>query len=222
MPFTHCDIPRAGVTCSLPRWRCLAVPRVNDFCSLPAPPSCSVLCSGIRTGETPSSRSAKENDWVAPAGTEPQAQLPVRGLTSLGGWASTQEGFVSEMAFLFEPRGLTLSGRQTTGPSCHPRLAERLRPIDYLSDQREKTGKGLAATARSLPRALSQGHGHLALPPCQGLPLRAWGLQVETGGGPLQSPCCPKGRGSAREEEKQSGVTAGRSGPCWGKEQPIF
>ena len=151
------------------------------------------------------SRSAKENAQVAPAGTEPQAQLPVRGLTSLGGWASTREGFVSETAFLFEPRGLTLSGRQMTGLSCHPRLVERLRPIDSLSDQREKRGKGLAATAVSPPCALSQGHGHLAPPPCQGLPPRAQGLQVETGGGPLRSPRALKGEAPAGRRRNGAG-----------------
>lgn len=132
-------------------------------------------------------------------GTEPRAQPPVRRL------GFPPEGFVSEMAFLFEPRGLPFSGRQTTGLSCHPWLMERLRPIDSLSGQREKRGKGLAATAVSPPHAPMQGHGSLTLPPRQGLPPRARGLQVETGGGPLQSPRCPECEALARRRRTERG-----------------
>lgn len=147
-------------------------------------------------------------------GTEPRIQLPVRGL------GFTPESFESEMAFLFEPRGLTLLGRQTTGLSCHLWLMESLRPINSLSDQREKRGKGLAVTAVSSPRALSQGHGCLTPPPCQGLPPRARGCRWR----PEEAPCGPLAALSARlwPGGEQRAVMGGCGGPHWGKEQPVF
>ena len=140
---------------------------------------------------------------------EPRVQLPVRGL------GFPPEGFVSEMAFLFEPRGLTLSGRQTTGLSCHLWLVERLRPINSLSDQREKRGEGLAATAVSPPRTLWQGHGRLTPPPRQGLPPRARGCRFRR----EEAPCGPLAALSTRlwpGGGEQRAVMGGRGGPHWG------
>lgn len=130
-----------------------------------------------------------------------------------------------------------MSCGQKHGLCCHPqpcpgrRFEERLLPFDYVSEQREDTGRGCAGTAVSPPNtvcrvddlhrlaspcAFSQGHGHPRSAALQGAASEGPGTTGwETGGGP----CSPLlgGRcvgGSGWEKQGQNGVAgAGRLAP---------
>lgn len=125
-----------------------------------------------------------------------------------------------------------MSCGQKHGLCCHPqpcpgrRFEERLLPFDYVSEQREDTGRGCAGTAVSPPNtvcrvddlhrlaspcAFSQGHGHPRSAALQGAASEGPGTTGwETGGGP----CSPLlgGRcvgGSGWEKQGQNGVAGG-------------
>lgn len=110
--------------------------------------------------------------------------------------------------------------RQTTGPSClhgWRRGCGRLLP---LGSEGEEGQEGLA-TARSPPRALSQGP---ATSPCH--PARGCSEGLGAAGGdwqrPLQSPCCPKGRRLRLGGGETSGGHGGPWRPTLGKRAAHF